>query len=284
MNIPAFLSNIWNAVSDRLILFWNGIDFAAHPYYYIDILLLAVVFYYILILIKGTRAVPILTGIVILAGVSFLSNEFQLSALSWILGHFMTVLIIAIPVILRDEFRKALEHLGRTNFFSNRRNPEGWKKIIKIVTDTSRHLADNKMGATIVIAQEVNLTEYIETGVTLNAELSFPLLLNLFYPNSPLHDGAVILEADKIRSASSVLPLAIKETDFKLGTRHKSALGLSEQTDALVVVVSEEKGQISLARGGELTLNLSSARLQSLLTEILLPHTRKRKDKLQKRV
>jgi len=281
--LVTFTTNFLNSLIDNFSLFWSGIDLSKHPYYYLDILIVAVVFYYIYVLIRGTRAVPIITGVVILAGVSFLSNKFELSALSWLLGHAMTILIIAIPVVLRDEFRKVLERIGQTRLFRSKQSPAGLKNIIKVVSDAARHFADNKIGATIVIARDVNLTEYYETGVEINAELSFPLLLNIFFPNSPLHDGAVIIENSKIKSASCVLPLAIKETDFKFGTRHKSALGLSEQSDALVVVVSEEKGHISLAKEGELTLNLSPARLQSLLTEILLPHTTRRKKKIRKR-
>lgn len=282
-SVSNFFTNFWNALTDRFSFFWTSIDFEAHPYYWVDILLLAIIFYYIYVLIKGTRAVPIITGVVILAAVSFLSNQMQLSALSWILGHVMTVLIIAIPVVLRDEFRKALERIGQTKFFRSKQSPEGFKKLITIVTDAARNFSENKIGATMVITRDVNLLEYEQTGEPINAELSFPILLNIFFPNSPLHDGAVIIEGDKIKSASCVLPLAIKETDFKFGTRHKSALGLSEQTDALVVVVSEEKGHISIAKEGEMTLNLSPARLQSLLTEELLPHMKRRQKKADKR-
>lgn len=242
---------------------------------FIDILLVSIFFYFTFSLFKGSRAVHILLGLLIVAAIFFLSKALQLATLSWLLDRFFTVALVAIPVIFQQELRMGLERLGHTKFFQSQQARSIDRMIMGIV-DACDALAKERQGALIVLQRTVPLKEYRDTGILLSARVSKELLLALFNPRSPLHDGAVIIEGETIQAASCLLPHTYKNNVPGLGTRHKAALGLSETTDAGIVVVSEEKGTISFAHQGLLEKNISAARLQSRLADILKPSKRKK--------
>lgn len=235
-----------------------------------DILLVAVLFYFILLLIKGSRAVHILTGLAVVALIYWLSKVMQLVTLGWILDRFLTIVLVAIPVIFQQELRMALERLGHTRLFMNQRAGQIDKMVASIIA-ACETMAHAHRGALIVLQNTVPLKEYVETGIPLDAEVSRELLESIFNVNSPLHDGAVIIRNGKIAAAACLLPHSSRSDGPLMGTRHKAALGISENTDATVIVVSEEKGQISSARGGVMEKNINSGRLREVLTEILNP-------------
>ncbi len=252
--------------------FWENITllkFSA-PQVIIDIIIVSIVFYYIFILIKGSRAIHILIGLAILAFIFIISKALQLFATGWLLDRFLTVILVAIPVIFQQELRRGLEKLGQTRIFSNHDIKATDIQISNIVEATVQ-MAKNRIGALIVLKKDVNLNEYAETGVPINGKVSKELLLNIFFPKSPLHDGAVIMEGDTIQAAACVLPHSYKHVDRSLGTRHKAAIGLSENTDAHIVVVSEERGTISYAVNGRLERNITPERLQELLERFYAP-------------
>lgn len=236
----------------------------------VDILLVSIIFYYLFALIKGSRAVNILFGLVVVALIFVLSKAFQLVTLGWLLDKFLTVTLVAIPVIFQQELRMALERVGHTKLFLNQKAREINETIIQIV-EACETLAKAKQGALIVIQNTIPLKEFADTGVPVQGKVSREILLSIFNPSSPLHDGAVIIQDNVISSAACILPHSFRNNVPVLGTRHKAALGLSENTDAGVIVVSEEKGQISFARAGELERNINNGRLRELLTGILNP-------------
>jgi len=243
----------------------------------IDILLVSVLFYYLFILLKGSRAVNILIGLVIIGFVFALSKAFQLVTLGWLLDKFFTVVLVAIPVIFQQELRMALERLGHTKIPLTQREKE-MKEMLKDIVESCDYMGKQKIGALIVFENSVPLKEYIDTGIFLNAKISKELLLSIFMNRSPLHDGAVIIKDGVLVAASCILPHSFKTYHQSLGTRHKAALGLSENTDAKIIVVSEERGSISYAHNGHLEQGISLARLQMLLGDFLRPHhLRKRK-------
>ena len=234
----------------------------------IDIILVSVLFYFIFVLLKGSRAVNILIGLSIIGLVFLVSKAFNLVALGWILERFFTVLLVAIPIIFQQELRMGLEKLGHTKLFGNFKAGH-IDKVISEIMESCEILAKEKTGALIVFQHLTPLKEYVDTGVMLNANVSKELLLTTFKKNTPLHDGAVIIEKDKILAASCILPHTYKNHSSEMGTRHKAALGLSENTDASVIVVSEERGSISWARKGQIDKNISLEQLQEKLKAAL---------------
>lgn len=246
---------------------------------FIDILLVSILFYYIFSLLKGSRAVNVLVGLFMIGFIFVLSKVLQLIALGWILDRFFTIALVAIPVIFQQELRMALERLGHTKFSRSQKT----KKInilISNIVQACEFLAREKQGALIVFENTVPLKEYLETGVPLGAKISSELIISIFNPKSPLHDGAVIIKNDQIVAASCILPHSFKSYGQVLGTRHKAALGISENTDAKIIVISEEKGSISFAQGGNLERNITPARLQILLSDFLKPVKYHKKRKL----
>ncbi len=240
------------------------------PLAILDILLVALLFFGVSFFIRGTQAVALLRGLVlVLAFAIVISNVFQLLALRWLLGQLITVFAIAIPVIFQPELRRALERLGRAGLLINRAAPENLRvKIIDDVVQAAERLSDRRHGALIVLERNSGLDEYIRTGIPLNSDVSPQLLLTIFWPKTELHDGAAIIDRNgKIASAASVLPLSSSRNlpNPKLGTRHRAALGLSEVSDAICVVVSEETGRISIANGGRMIMRLDAKRLKTIL-------------------
>lgn len=265
-----------NAVSEFLLFisreagtFWENLGLLqfSWPQVIIDIILVSIVFYYVFLLLKGSRAIHIIIGLAILAFVFLFSKALQLFATGWLLDRFLTVILVAIPVIFQQELRRGLEKLGQTRIFSNHEYGSS-DILISNLVEASVIMAKQKIGALIVLKKEVSLNEYAETGVPINGKLSKELLLSIFFPKSPLHDGAVIIEGDKVVAAACVLPHSYKITgDRMLGTRHKAAIGLAENTDAHVIVVSEERGTISYAHNGRLEQSIEPERLQKFLEE-----------------
>lgn len=239
----------------------------------IDIFLVALVFYGASFFIRGTQAVALLRGMVlVLVSMLIISSVFNLLALRWLLENMVVVLGIAIPVIFQPELRRALEQLGRGGLLLNRQAPESVRaKVIDEVCQAAEKLSERRHGALIVLQRNSSLQEYIRTGIPLNSEVSAQLLLTIFWPKTELHDGAAVIgQQGRIASAASVLPLTASRNlpDPKLGTRHRAAIGISEVSDAVVVVVSEETGRISIANAGRLIPRLDSKRLRTVLNAL----------------
>jgi diadenylate cyclase len=232
----------------------------------IEILLVTAIFYRLLILAVGGRAIQMLLGLVLLVAVYFVARLLQLELLRYLLETLFQFGAIAALVIFQPELRSALAHLGQNRIlrlFNRLEETQVAEEIALAVEELSR----NQVGAIIAIEREVGLGEYIDTGTALHARVSAPLLNTIFAPYSPLHDGAAIVRGDTIVAAGAILPLTqFPVADKSLGTRHRAALGLSEETDALVVVVSEETSNISLAYGGQLQRGFDRERLAAVLT------------------
>jgi diadenylate cyclase len=244
----------------------------------VDLVLVTIVVFFLLRLVRGTQAVVLLRGIIVLViSIALLTTLLDLPAFSWILRNAFPALLIAIPVIFAPEIRRALERLGRTGsvaFLSN--HADTTENTIDIVCTTAQRLSDNRFGALVVLEREDRLQEFKETGVQLDAALTPELLLQIFYVNTPLHDGAVIISGGKIAAAACVLPLSSSGTlsrspERQMGLRHRAALGISEVSDSVSVVVSEETGGISITHNGRMIRRLDQARLRNILTAFFRP-------------
>lgn len=242
---------------------------------FIDIGIVAIIIYYIIMLLRDTRAVQLVKGLIFLFAVFFISRTLHFNALNYILGGAMQIGFFALIVIFQPELRNILERMGRFKVgkiidFGDS-SEDDMSGTIKSVVSAAENMSATKTGALIVLERETRLGEFITTGTMLDANVSSGLLENIFVPNTPLHDGAVIIRGSKIMTAGCVLPLSANNNLSKeLGTRHRAALGLSETTDAVVVVVSEETGKISIARDGSLTRNLSGDTLTKALGRIFM--------------
>ena len=241
----------------------------------LDILLVALVIFGLLALVRGTQAVVLLRGIIFLAIATVMLTSFlQLPAFSWLLRNALPALLIAVPVIFAPEIRRALERLGRagTGININTREAEQ-EQVIEAITTAAVRLSERRHGALIVIERQVGLKNYTDTGVILDAIASVELLVQVFYPNTPLHDGAAILKGARIVAAACVMPLTSGENvpDRQMGLRHRAALGISEVSDAVAVVVSEETGSISVAHNGRMIQHLDAGRLRHILAAFYRP-------------
>lgn len=216
----------------------------------IDLLLVSWLFYKIYLYFKGTRAGQMLAGLIILMVGSFLFNAFGLSASSWLINQFQTVWVVAFVILFQPELRRLLIYVGQTRFFQ-RIFRVGTSRTIMSIVEAASQLQERHWGGLIVIQRETGLRSYKEQGTQLKAEVTAPLLVSIFNPTSPLHDGAVIIQNDIIDAAACILPLTESTMiDPEMGTRHRAALGISEETDAIVVLVSEEKARISVVEDG----------------------------------
>ncbi|MBI4994161.1 TIGR00159 family protein [Candidatus Peregrinibacteria bacterium] len=236
----------------------------------VDILLVAVLFYWLLMLIRGSRASNILLGVFVLVIVFAISRWLELLAVGWLLDRLLTVILVAIPIIFQQELRRGLEKLGRTKFFLAQEAKE-IDFIRSEIIETCFEMAKKRLGGLIVFRGEVNLKEYIDTGIAMYARISKELLLSVFSHESPLHDGAVIIDQSRIIAAGCILPHSFKEYGHKFGTRHKAALGLSEATDAKILVISEQRGTVSYVADGNIWEDITAERAQNILTEIFAP-------------
>lgn len=238
----------------------------------IDILLVSIIFYALLTIIQGTQAVQLLRGLMIIVIITVVvTSVFQLTAFSWLIRNSLPALLVAIPVVFQPELRRLLERLGRSTggFLYVRSQETVVREVIQTIARACSRLSLARHGALIVLERETGLQDIIETGVRLDAEVSEELLLTLFYPNTALHDGAVIIRQDCIAAAGSVLPLSTANgADRQLGTRHRAALGVTEASDAIAVVVSEETGIISIAHNGRVIRRLDEKRLGKILNAL----------------
>ena len=252
---------------------WRDVGSAA-----LDVAVVGWVLYRVLLLIRGTRAVQVLVGL-FLMGLAYVASEWaNLVTLSWLLGHFLTYsFIFGVIVIFQSDIRRGLARLGRgtllTPLFPDERRAQAG--AIEVVTRAAVDLARRRRGALMAIERVADLTEVVESGVKLDAELSHELLLALFHPGGTLHDGAVVLSRGRVVAASCLFPLTTTAQSRELGTRHRAAVGLAEEVDAVVVVVSEERGEISVAVDGTLKRGLDEDELRALLAALLVPARRK---------
>lgn len=239
----------------------------------VDILLVWFLIYKVFNIIRGTKAVQLLKGIILIVVVRFLSGFLGLNTLEWIMEQVVTWGVLAIIIIFQPELRRALEQLGRGNFFSRYNSPEEdqQERLVEEIMKASAYMAKRRIGALITIEKQTGLGDYIETGIPLEAHITSELLINIFIPNTPLHDGAVILQNHSVAAAACYLPLS--ESPFiskELGTRHRAAIGISEVTDSLTVVVSEETGGISLTKSGEIYRDLDQDTFKEMLVKELI--------------
>ncbi len=231
----------------------------------LDIAIVALVVYFLLRLIRGTRAVQMVFGLIAILVVYWISVLLKLVALRTVLSALIFYLPFAIIVLFAQELRRALAAFGRTPFFALFSGYHAEETVSDLVL-ASTSLSTRRVGALIVLERREGLKTYIENGVTIDAAISYDLLVNLFAPGTPLHDGAVIVSRERIAAAACFLPLSLKEVLSKrFGTRHRAAIGVTEETDALAIVVSEERGTISLARDGQLIEDLDGKSLRDLL-------------------
>ncbi len=252
---------------DRLRDELQGILDRLSPVDALDIFLIAFAIYWVFLLLRGTAAIALLRGAAIILVVAvILARAFDLQVLDFVIRHSLTGLIIAVPIIFQPELRRALERVGRTLRVWTRPTFDG---LIDLVSETAVELAAQRHGALIVFERETGLQSYIETGVPLDATPSSELLQGIFYPSGPLHDGAVILRESRVVAAGCTLPLSDTRLPGEMGLRHRAGLGVTEGTDAVSLMVSEETGTVAVAADGRLYSHLDGPRLRGLLARLL---------------
>jgi diadenylate cyclase len=256
-------------------MFLDYIQWLVHA---LDIFIVSYLIYRLILVLRGTRAISLIKGVVLLLIALGVSSFFQLQTVSWIIDKLLPVGFLALVIIFQPELRRALEQFGRGRLLNRwlGRTPDSMDNtsLIKILTKTAKKLAENKdgpIGALVVIECQTGVSEYLESGTLLNAELSEELLVSIFVKQSPLHDGAVVIRNQQIVAAGCFLPPPNKQAEvpIEFGSRHRAAIGISEVSDAIVLVVSEEKGHISLARNGLIQRNLSEELLNRNLHDML---------------
>ena len=246
----------------------------AHVTDIIEILIIAFLVYQIMVWIRNTRAWALLKGVVVILVFIFIAYIFEMQTILWIVKSIVSIAVTGIIVVLQPELRKALEELGKKKFFGDifRDSEEGGlfsDKTIKEIAKASFEMGKVRTGALIVVKQNDNLAEFERTGISVDAIVTSQLLINIFEHNTPLHDGAVIIDGDRISSATCYLPLSDNMMLSKeLGTRHRAGVGMSEETDAMVIIVSEETGKISIAYKGNLERGLTAEEVEERLTSI----------------
>ena len=235
----------------------------------LDILLVALVFFWLLYVVRGTRAVSLMRGVILLIIVAtLLSGGIRLRALGWLTQKILPVLLVAIPVIFQQELRRALERLGRAGAMLGRATGDRaiLEQTLTTVIQACHTLAGRRIGALIVLERDTGLQEFADDGVILDATVTHELLVTIFDPHTPLHDGAVIVQRGRVLAAACILPLSTSFlADREMGLRHRSAIGVTEDSDAIAIVVSEERGSISVAHNGRIIRNLDAKRLKAVL-------------------
>ncbi len=235
-----------------------------------DIALVAIVIYNLLLLIRGTRGVQILFGILFLGGIYWAAGYIGLPTLQALLGNFIFILPIVVIILFQSEIRRALASFWRSPLFSISAPHEVDHTINEVVVAATT-LASRRIGALIVIQRLEGLRNYVENGIQLDARISYDLLMNIFSPDTPLHDGAVVVQGERIAAAACFLPLTLRhEVSKEFGTRHRAAIGISEETDAIAVVASEETGMVSVALNGEMLVDLDAKGLRNTLYQHLV--------------
>lgn len=246
----------------------------------LDILLVTLIFYVILYTLRDTQAMVLMRGVIFLVvALVLLTTLVELPAFSWLIRSILPALLLAIPVIFAPEIRRALERLGRAGTFipaTNQTTNEETRKVIHAIVEATARLSARQHGALIVIQRQDNLDQYIETGVQMRAHVTPELLLQIFYPDTPLHDGAVIISGERIVAAACVMPLSAsgvlnRTPERQMGLRHRAALGISEISDAVSVVVSEQSGSISISHAGRMIRRIDPERLENILSAFFRP-------------
>lgn len=234
-----------------------------------EILILAVGLYYVFTFVRGTRGAAIVTGfMVVLLTLAFVANFLDLIVLRWLLGSITTFFVIAVLVIFQPEIRRMLAQLGNLEAFGN---VQEQREAIEVIIQTVERLADVRIGALLAIEQAISLRESVESGIPVDCEATPEMLETIFFPNNAIHDGGVIIKGDRIAYAACIFPLTRRpDLNKSLGTRHRAAIGLSEETDAIIVVVSEETGSISYAYKGQLTRGVKLEELRATLSSLLV--------------
>lgn len=238
----------------------------------LDILVVWFVIYELIILLQGTKAVQLFRGIVVIAIVKILSVFIGLDTVSWIMDQIINWGVIALVIIFQPEIRRGLEHLGRGSIFvRGKRQNEDEERMISELDKAIQYMAKRRIGALMSIKMDTGLEDYIETGIALDADITGELLINIFIPNTPLHDGAVIIQDNQIKVAAAYLPLSESNLIPKeLGTRHRAAVGISEVTDALTIVISEETGEVSITKDNELMRGMTRENYLRYFRQVLL--------------
>ena len=250
----------------------------------LDITLVAVVIYELLVLIRGTRAVQMALSAGFLIGLFFVSRWFDLETVNWVIRNLATYVGFAIIVLFQADIRRALAHFGRAPVFRYFERAASADETLEDLVVAATTLAARRIGAIIVIERQIGLRNYIEGGIPLDATVTYDLLATIFQPGSPLHDGAAIVQGDRIAAAACFLPLSVNpRVSRELGTRHRAALGLTEENDAVAIVVSEETGAVSLAVGGGLERGLTADQLRERLRTLFGVYRRERRAQAQAR-
>jgi diadenylate cyclase len=234
----------------------------------VDIILMSIILYRLLLIIKGTKPAHMLIGLGVLLFASLVSQYFELYTVDWLIQSFWAQIVLAIIILFQPEIRRALAQMGEAQFLPNLTSAEELKSLEEIVR-ASVALSNRKIGGIIAIERDTSLKDFIEVGTPLDAKVSKEVLLSIFHPTSPIHDGAVIIKGNRILAAGCFLPITMTSDISKaLGTRHRAGLGLSEETDAVVIIVSEETGQISVAMNGRLETHIDMGSLRDILTDL----------------
>lgn len=235
----------------------------------LDIAIVAYVFYRILRLITGTRAEQLLKGLLLLLVFSVLASILRLDMVNWLVEKLWILFAITLPIVFQPELRRLLEQIGRGSFFSSRRfnmEVEEYDRILQELTDAVAVLSRNKIGALIILTRQTGISEHMESGIELDAIITSSLLINIFVPNSPLHDGASVINEGRIEKAACFLPLSDNPfLEKDLGTRHRAGLGITEVSDAIAIIVSEETGSVSIATEGKLQRYLDAQSMKDIL-------------------
>lgn len=251
---------------------WSGLLTVQNFVRLLDILAVWFVIYELIVLLRGTKAVQLFRGIVVIAIIKFLSVIIGLDTVSWIMDQIINWAVIAMVIIFQPEIRRGLEHLGRGSMFTRgKRQNEDEERMITELDKAIQYMAKRRIGALMSIKMDTGLEDYIETGIALDADISGELLINIFIPNTPLHDGAVIIQDNQIKVAAAYLPLSESNLIPKeLGTRHRAAVGISEVTDALTIVISEETGEVSITKDNELMRGMTRENYLRYFRQVLL--------------
>ncbi len=236
----------------------------------LDIAIVSFVIYEVLKAIRGTRAIQMAAGSTLLVFMFYISRWGHLQTIDWLIRNLLPYIVFAVIVLFQADIRRALAHFGRAPFFRYFLTPEGAEETIEEIAVAAAQLAAARIGAIIIIERQIGLRNYIEAGLPLDAMLTYDLLVSIFQPKSPLHDGAVIVQNDRVAAAACFLPLTVNPLLARnLGTRHRAAIGLTEENDAVAVIVSEETGRISVALDGKIEGPYDSEQLKTRLRELL---------------
>ena len=240
------------------------------PWAFIDIIIIAVLVYNMLLLIRGTRAMQMVLGLMMMSAFAFVLSQFYpLSTLKWLMDKFYSSILIILVILFQEDIRRVLSRMGKKTVFPTGDNISS-QQLLDEVNRAVTSLANKKIGALIVLERNILLNRYVDVGVLIDARISKELLVSIFYPESPIHDGAVIIQQGRIAAAGCFLPLTRDENvDPDLGTRHRAAIGISQETDAIVLVVSEERKAISLVIDGNVSRDLGAKELRKVLRNLL---------------